>query len=374
MAEQPDRESQTEAPSQRKLDEARSKGDVAKSMDVPAFAALAAAMGCVLAMGGSVSRGMAESLMPFLQHPEAFDLSGNGGQAVLDLALKAALPGGVVMAAGFGAAVAGNLIQTGFLWVPSKLAPDPSKLSPAKGLNRLFGIDGLINFAKSLSKLAAVAAVAWVTLRPKADEIALLGRLDAAAILPLCMEWLKALGIGVLVVFGSIALVDWLIQRQRYMQKMRMSREELKQDTKNSEGDPHIKAKLRAKRMARSKQRTIQAVPKATMVVMNPTHYAVALRYVQGETPAPICVAKGLDALALKIREIAESHDISIIEDPPLARALYASIEVDETIPREHYEAVAKIVGVILGAARKRSETRARAPRPAGLGASLGLR
>ena len=368
MAEEPDRESQTEAPSQRKLDEARAKGDVAKSMDVPAFAALAAAIGCVLALGGSISRGMAVTLLPFLQHPDAFDLSGNGGQDVLRVALRAALPAGAVMAAGFGAAVAGNLIQQGFLWVPSKLAPDPSKLSPAKGLNRLFGIDGLINFFKSLAKLAAVAAVAWMMLRPKADQIAMLGRLDAAAILPLAMDWLKALGLGVLVVFGSIALVDWLIQRQRYMQKMRMSREELKQDTKNSEGDPHIKAKLRAKRMARSKQRTIQAVPKATMVVMNPTHYAVALRYVQGETPAPICVAKGVDALALKIREIAESHDISVIEDPPLARALYASIEVDETIPREHYEAVAKIVGVILGAARKRSETRARAPRPAGLG------
>ncbi len=369
MAEEADRESKTEAPSSRKLEEARKRGDVAKSMDVSAFAAMAAAVGCVIAMGGGISRNLAQTLLPFIQHPEAFDLSGNGGQDVLRLALQAAAPAGVVMLAAMAAAITGNVMQQGFLWTPSKLAPDASKLNIIKGLGRLFGLDGLVNFGKSLSKLGAVACVAWIVLRPRADDLAMLGRLDTAAILPLLMEWLRALGIAVLIVFGTIALLDWLWQRQRFMQKMRMTREELKEDTKQSEGDPHIKAKRRAQQMARSRYRMIQAIPRATLVVMNPTHYAVALRYVQGETTAPICVAKGVDALALRIREVAEKHQIAVIEDPPLARSLYASIEVDETIPREHYEAVARIVGVILGAAKKRSETRARSPRPAGLGA-----
>ena len=141
-----------------------------------------------------------------------------------------------------------------------------------------------------------------------------------------------------------------------------MTKEEVKEDTKNSEGDPHIKAKLRAKRMAMSKKRMIQMVPKATLVVMNPTHYAVALRYVQGETAAPVCVAKGVDDLALKIREVAEAHEIAVIEDPPLARALYAAMDVDQVIPREHFEAVAKIVGFVMGRGRGGAGARRAAP------------
>jgi flagellar biosynthesis protein FlhB len=139
------------------------------------------------------------------------------------------------------------------------------------------------------------------------------------------------------------------------LQKMRMSKEEVKEDYRQSEGDPHVKAKQKQIRFERAKRRMMQNVPKATVVVMNPTHYAVALRYVQGETAAPICVAKGLDEVALKIREIAEEHRIPVVEDPPLARALYAVIELDETIPREHYEAVAKIVGFIMGKGRRRA-------------------
>ena len=133
------------------------------------------------------------------------------------------------------------------------------------------------------------------------------------------------------------------------MQRLSMTKEEIKEDTKQSDGDPHIKAKLRAQRMKRARQRMIQAVPKATLVVMNPTHYAVALRYVSGETVAPVCVAKGLDDLALKIRGVAEEHSIPVVEDAPLARALYATMEVDQPIPREHYEAVARIIGFIMG-------------------------
>ena len=368
MAEDTEQDSKTEAPSQRRLDDARKKGDVAKSIDVAQVAALAAAIGCVVALGGGISRTMTEAFLPFIQHPDAFDLSGSGGQDVLRLALRAAAPGGLVMLAAMSAGIAATVVQQGFLWTPDKLTPNFSKLNLIKGLGRLFGIDGLVNFFKSLCKLAAVAIVAWIVLKPRTDSLAMLGRLDPASILPVSMEALKALGVAVLILFGSIALIDWIWQRQRFMQKLRMTREELKDELKQSEGDPHLKAKRRAQQMARSRHRTIQSVPRATLVVMNPTHYAVALRYVPGETPAPICVAKGVDAVALRMREVAEKHDIAVIEDPPLARSLYASIEVDDTIPREHYEAVARIVGVIMGAAKKRSEARARSPRPARMG------
>jgi flagellar biosynthetic protein FlhB len=149
-------------------------------------------------------------------------------------------------------------------------------------------------------------------------------------------------------------LADWFWQRQRFMQRMRMTKEEMKEDFKQSEGDPHIRARLRQMRMERAKKRMMQNVPKATVVVMNPTHYAVALRYEAGDTPAPLCVAKGLDDVAFRIREAAEAHNIPIIEDAPLARALYATVEIDEVIPREHYEAVAKVIGFVMQQAKRR--------------------
>ena len=310
--------SRTEEPTQRRLAEARRKGDVAKSMEPPAFLALAAVAAALVWMGGAAARDIAFQLRPFIERPDAFDMTGPGLGKVMQLALAAAVPVAGIMTIAALAGVAGNLLQTGLIWAPSKLAPDPSKISPMQGFSRLFGPDGLVNFLKSLAKMSAVATVAWMVLRPRTETLAVLGRMDVAGILPLAAEWLQALAIAVLVVFGTIALADWLWQRQRFMQKMRMSREELKEDTKESEGDPHIKAKLRQQRMARARQRMIQNVPKATMVVMNPTHYAVALRYVQGETAAPLCVAKGVDALALKIKEVALAHDIAVIEDPPL--------------------------------------------------------
>src|SRR5579862_4567223 len=129
------------------------------------------------------------------------------------------------------------------------------------------------------------------------------------------------------------------------MVRMRMTKEEVKEDFKQSEGDPHVKARQRQIRMERSRRRMIQQVPTATVVVVNPTHYAIALRYEQGETPAPQCVAKGVDAVALRIREVAEAAGVPVVEDPPLARALYQAVDVDQIIPTQHYEAVAKIIG-----------------------------
>ncbi len=363
MADDHDSSSKTEEPSKHKLDEARSKGDVGKSSDVPAVAVFAAVGGVVVILGGAACQQMAASFLPFIAHPDAIDLSGEGAIGVGREALMAAQPALWALLAAAAAGVAGNVLQQGFLLTPSKLAPDPSRLSPMKGFQRMFGVDGLIAFAKSLIKVCGLAWVAWLVLGPKASVLQNLAALDPAAILPLCAEYLKPLFIAVLIIMAVIALADFVLQKQRFMQRMRMSKEEIKEETKSSEGDPHVKAKLRQLRMMRSRQRIIQAVPKATLVVMNPTHYAVALRYVQGETAAPICVAKGVDALALKIRAVAEAHKIAVVEDPPLARALYATMEIDQTIPREHYEAVAKIVGFVMG----KKKPRPAQPRPDGL-------
>lgn len=351
MAEENDASGKTEEPTPRRLEEARRKGDVAKSMDLPQAASLAAAAGMVAIAGGWMARNLTEAMRPFIAHPEAMALQGGGAAEVAKAAAWASAPILIlVLGAAAAAGAFGNLVQHGFLWSPDKLKPQMSKVSPIAGMKRLFGVDGLVQFVKSLLKIAVVAAVAFLVLKPRSPQLAELAALDPTAILPLAAAALKALVFAVVGVLVVGSLVDFLWQRHRFMQRMKMSREELKEDFRQSEGDPHVKARLKQLRAERARRRMMQAVPTATVVVMNPTHYAVALRYEAGETPAPLCVAKGVDTLALKIREVAEENRVPVIEDPPLARMLYAAVEVDQSIPQQHYEAVAKIIGFVLGA------------------------
>jgi flagellar biosynthetic protein FlhB len=355
MAEEPDSGSKTEEATPRKLEEARRRGEVPKSSDLPQWASLAGAAGVVAMAGGGMAQNLAQKLVPFIEHPQSYDLSNGGGQVVLQTALMAAAP--LIFAVMGGAALAGaagNLVQTGFLLSPDRLAPDFSRISPMKGFTRLYGIDGMVQFLKSALKIGLVGAVAWMAIRPHTKEFQSLVEVDPMAILPLSAEMLRTLFFAVLALLGVGAMIDWIWQRQRFMQRMRMSKEELKEDYRQAEGDPHIKAKIKQIRNERSRRRMMQNVPKATVVVMNPTHYAVALRYEAGETAAPLCVAKGMDSLALKIREVAEEHGVPVVEDAPLARALYATVEVDQTIPHEHYNAVAKVIGFVLQTAARR--------------------
>jgi flagellar biosynthetic protein FlhB len=192
-------------------------------------------------------------------------------------------------------------------------------------------------------------------LAPHARELPGLITVGPLGVLSYSLDVGRSLMLAVLALLGVGALLDFIWQRQRFLTRMRMTKEELKEDFKQSEGDPHVRARQRQIRMERARRRMIQQVPKATVVVVNPTHYAVALRYEQGETPAPECVAKGVDAVALRIRAVAEEAGVPVIEDPPLARALYANVEVDEIIPQQHYEAVAKIIGFILAGRRRRA-------------------
>ena len=355
MSDTNDASDRTEEATPRRLEEARRRGDVAKSHEVPQWASLAAASGVVAICGGWMSRDLAAELTPFLRHPDAYDLTNGGAVTVARQAIMAAAP---IMLAVLGAAsfagVAGNVIQTGFLFAPDKLTPDISRLSPMQGFKRLFGIDGLVQFLKSVLKILLVGVVAWMVIKPHVRDFELLPTVEPMALLPLASQLLRALLMAVLALMGVTALFDWFWQRQRFLQRMRMTKQEIKEDFRQTEGDPHVRARLRQIRFERARRRMMQNVPKATVVVMNPTHYAVALRYVAGETAAPLCVAKGIDSLALKIREIAEENSIPVVEDPPLARALYATVDVDQTIPREHYEAVAKVIGFVMQAARRR--------------------
>jgi flagellar biosynthetic protein FlhB len=192
-------------------------------------------------------------------------------------------------------------------------------------------------------------------LKPHARELENLAAMSPAMILPFARDLALALMLSALVFLSLTAGADYLWQRMRFAKRMRMTKEELKEDFKQSDGDPHVKAKLRQIRMQRGRQRMMQAVPDATVIITNPTHYSVALRYEPDKGDgAPVCVAKGVDALALRIREVAREHDVPIIENVPLARALYAAVEVDDVIPREHFEAAAKVIGFVMQQRKRR--------------------
>ena len=358
MAEGADPESKTEEATPRKLAEARKKGDVAKSPDVAAALSLAGAAAVVLMSGGWFATSMAEQLLPFIAAPHTMlgGLETGAGVEIGAIALWAIAPFlGVVMLATILGGVGGNVAQSGLIFTAEKLKPDWSKVNPLAGFKRIFGPDGLVQFVKTFLKLIAVGVICWLVLKPHLRELENMAAMPPALILPTARDLALALMMSTIIFLAFTAGADFLWQRYRFAERMKMSKEELKEDYKQSEGDPHVKAKLKQIRAQRSRQRMMQNVPKATVIVTNPTHYSVALRYEPGEgDAAPICVAKGVDALAMRIREVGREHNVPIVENVPLARALYAAVDIDETIPREHFEAAAKVIGFVLQKRKKR--------------------
>lgn len=350
MADESSDEDKTEEASAHKLAEARKKGDVAKSPDLPQALSLIGACAVVILAGPALSRSLAEKLVAFIDHPYQMlmALESDGGLGIATALIYAILPLimlilGVALILGVG----GHVMQTGLMFSTEKLKPNFKFLNPLAGLKRIYGVDSLIQFAKTVLKLVVTAYISYMILKDRVAGFINLTHAGPEAILPAALEVFKALALAVCIFLLAGGGFDYLLQRFRFMQKMRMSKQEVKDEYKQQEGDPHVKAQLRALRIEKSRRRMMANVAKATVVITNPTHYAVALSY-GDEVGAPVCVAKGMDAVALKIREEAKKHDITIVEDPPLARALYATTEIDDIIPEAHFAAVAKIIGFIL--------------------------
>src|SRR5581483_1431518 len=250
------------------------------------------------------------------------------------------------------AALAGNLIQHKLVWSYEVLAPKLSKISPAAGLKRMFSVQALANFVKGIVKLLVVGGVLAALMWPERQRIMLLTRSDPAAVLPLAQSLALKLFGAVVALLAFVAGAYYLFQYRRWYERQKMSLRELKEEFKQTEGDPTIKGKMRQVRQTRMRKRMMANVPKAAVVITNPTHYSVALQYERG-MEAPVCIAKGVDAVALKIREIAAEHAIPLVENPPLARALHATVDVDEAIPPEHYKAVAEVIGYVMRLRRR---------------------
>ena len=354
MADEQDKSQKTEDPTQKRLEEARKKGDVAKSQDVPIWFLMMATAG-IMAAAGPLAAMIADPLVRIMDHPHAFRLSDGGAQKlVASLLASLATPMLVIFAIISIAGVLGHVVQSRPLWTGEKIKPELSKLSPMKGLQRMFGMQGWVNLLKSIAKMAAIAGAMMYAVWPEATAISEAGRLDPSGLLAMTQVIAGRLLLAAVVVVGVIAAMDFIYQRWSFMQRMRMSRQDVKDEVKQQEGDPHVRARLRQIRLERSRKRMMQNVPKSTVVITNPTHYSVALRYDPEKDAAPVCMAKGADEVALRIRELAKEHNIPIVENVPLARALFASVEVEESVPREHFEAVAKVIGFVMNTAKGR--------------------
>ena len=354
MAEEQDNSQKTEDPTQKRLEEARKKGDVAKSQDVPIWFVLLAIAG-IMSAAVPLSTMIAAPLVKLLDHPHAFHLADGGAQKLMySLLMALFVPLTVIFSVISVAAALGHFIQHRPLWTMEKVKPDLSKLSPGKGLGRMFGAQGWVNLLKSAMKMAAIGAAMVYAVAPEMTAITESGALEAGGLLAMTQSIAGRLLLAAVVVVGLIAAIDFLWQRWSFMQRMKMSRRDVREETKQSEGDPHIKAKLRQIRMERSRKRMLANVAKATVVINNPTHYSVALRYLPETDAAPMCMAKGVDEVALRIREKAKEHNIPMVENVALARALFASAEIDQPVPREHFEAVAKVIGFVMNTAKGR--------------------
>ena len=349
MAEERDDSQRTEEPTQRRLDEAQAHGDIVKSMELSTLIVLAGGAISIAMFGHSAAQGFASAFRAFLEQPDQFDLSGGGAMAIFRGALlKLIVILGAPLALMSGMSLAGHILQHRPVFTADRLKPDLAKLSLLKGFQRMFGLDGLANMAKGLLKIAIVGAVVWMTAWPERGRMELVLNEPPEAIAGDMIHLLLKILIAALSALAVIAVGDFLFQRFQFLKRNRMSRQEIKDEFKRTEGDPVIKARIRQLRAERARKRMMAEVPKATVVITNPTHFAVALRYEQGKTPAPICVAKGVDSLALRIREMAQDNNVPVVENPPLARALYAVVDLDEAIPAEHYRAVAQIIGYVM--------------------------
>ena len=364
MADDRDDSQKTEEPTQKRLDEAHKRGEFASSREISSWFMLLGGTLVVVLLGPVMGRDLARQLLAFVEKPHLIPLDidslSNLGTAVLSSTLLVvALPLLILVAC----AVAAGVVQNGFRLAPDHLMPKFERISPMGGAKRLFSHRSLVEFVKGLAKLAIVSAVVAVLMIPELAHMDSMTTMGGEDMLHLIARLGAKLMIGVLAIVTLIAVLDYFYQRIVFMRGMRMTRQEVKDELKQSEGDPQVRARLRQIRQERSRRRMMAAVPDATTVITNPTHYAVALKYdLDAAMAAPIVVAKGADNVAFRIRAVAEENKVPVVESKALAQALYAGVEIGQEVPPQHYKAVAEIIGYVL---RLQGKIKGEARRPA---------
>ncbi len=348
-----DDQEKTEEPTSKKIEDARKEGNVPKSQDTSSFITLVVAIFTFLSLFPFMQRHLV-GLYHYYQSFIGVDFTKNMVLEISVITFREIIF--VVMPLAIAVAISGLLagfLQFGFLFSSKPLVPDLKKIDPIKGLKNLFSIKKLIETVKVVLKVTLVLLLAYYFLTGFTKE------LPGVVYLPIFdqLSWLKGkamiLGSAMLVLFFFLALFDLFFVRYNYFKDLRMSKQEIKDEYKQMEGDPQIKARIRKIQMEMSKKRMMQEIPNADVIITNPTHFAVALRYDKEKDNAPIVLAKGMDHLALKIKEIARKSGVQIVENPPLARELYKKCELNDRIPETLYKAVAEVLAFIYKTGKK---------------------
>lgn len=345
----------TEEPTARKLEEARKRGQVIYSREVTNWVLIFAATLLVVGAGPLIAGDLKNILRVFLERPHDL-LADPGGLGNVLRAVFTEVAGIILLPLLLliVAAVFSGYIQTGPIFTAEPIKPDLKKVSIISGMGRLFSKRALAEFIKGLAKLVVIGTAGCMALMPYFSGVDhFVGEDIGQSLFDMETLFIKMMS-AVLIVLFVIAIADYLYQRHEFMEKMKMSKQEIKDEFKQTEGDPHVKGKLRQLREQKARQRMIQAVPDADVVITNPTHYAVALKYDAKEMDAPKMVAKGTDAVAAKIKEVARENKVPVVENPVLCRALFDSMDIDEFIPAEHFKAVAEVVSYVFKLKGKR--------------------
>lgn len=345
MADDQDDSQKTEDPTQKRLTDAFNKGQVPSSREVASFMILLALAMTLLWLLPGMMQKTAENLLIYIESPHLFSLDpGNmtniSEDMVFDFFSVMSVP--IIITVLF--ILFSSIVQHPPLFSMSSAAPKLERISLFKGLGRLFSMRTIVEFIKGLTKIILVGSITYAVLWPEIDSLAVIPTMTVAAIWVFLAKLAGKVMIGVCSMMLLIGVADFLYQKFEHIKGLRMSFQDIKDEYKQTEGNPEVKAKLREIRQQRASQRMMADVPKADVIVTNPTHYSIALKYDDKMTEAPVIIAKGKDLIALKIREVAKENKIPLYANPPLARALFASVDIGDEIPVEHYNAVAEVI------------------------------
>ncbi|MGG1520128.1 flagellar biosynthesis protein FlhB [Paenibacillus oryzisoli] len=338
----------TERATPKKRQEARKKGQVAKSMDVPAALILLFSFVTLMMFGSFMKDRIMLMFRKVYENQLSMDVTSSNVQALFhDLMMQ----GLIILAPMFILvmliAIIGNYAQIGFMFIGAPLMPKFDKINPLAGFKRMFSLRTVMDFLKSTFKLLIIGIVVYTTLVGQKTKLLALGHVPLESTFSFIGSVTLSLGIKIGAILVVLAIFDYIYQKYEYEKSLRMSKQDIKDEYKKSEGDPQIKGKIRAKQRAMAMQRMMQEVPKADVIITNPTHFAVALQYDSKNMQAPTVIAKGADYMALKIKEVAKQHGVMTMENKPLARAIYAQVEIGEAIPAELFQAVAEVLAYV---------------------------
>jgi len=338
----------TEEATPKKKQESREKGQVAKSMELPAAFILFFTFLFFILFGGFMKDRFMSLISGIFENNLLMDLTeGNVRPFFTNLIFQAAIILAPIMLMAVVIGIVGNIMQFGFLFTTEPLKMKLSNLSPLKGFKRIFSMRSLVECLKSIFKILIIGLVVYSTIWGQIDEIVKLGRVPLTEVFSVVADITLSLGLKIGGLLIVIAFIDFMYQKYEYNKNLRMSKQDIKDEFKKSEGDPLIKGKIKEKQRRMAMMRMMQDIPKADVIITNPTHYAVALKYDDKQMEAPTVIAKGTDFVALKIREKAKEHGITVMENRPLARALYAQVDIGKSIPADLFQAVAEVLAFV---------------------------